>query len=299
MLQFGLGESAALTTAVFWSVSCLIHVTASSRLGPTVMLTVRQPLAVTALALIVYFEGDTLSYSLYAGLLVFVSGFFGVALTDWLFFHAIQLAGVRTAQVCQSSYVSLTALMGVIFLGEHIGVKGVLGIALGTLGSIMVIAAESQDSAQTKDKKGQRKGVIFAFTSAAIYALSLIFSREALNLGVPPATAAFLRTFAALIALNTALLYTHNLKKAYTSLKNDRTSIYLLLAGCVLGTAGGMWLSMKALANTQTAIATMLMGLQMVFVPILSWFVERRRANPKTFVGIGLAFAGATIVLMR
>lgn len=299
MIQFGIGESAALATAVSWSISCLIHVEASSRLGATNMLVVRQPFALIALAIFAFLAGDSGTVPLYAGLLVFASGFFGVALCDWLFFHAVNCIGVRTAQVCQSSYVSLTAIMGVVFLGENIGLKGAFGIALATLGSILVIAAESQDSVVSQDKAVRRKGVLFAFVSAAFYALGLICSREALTRGVPPATAGFLRILAALIVLWSVQLYSRNLKSAFRGLKADPRSAWLIFAGCIFGTGGGMWLSMQAIANTQTAIATMLMGLQMVFVPILSWFIEHRKPNIRTCAGVALAFTGATIVLLK
>ena len=43
MITLGIGEAAALATAISWSASCLIHAEASSRLGATSMLLVRTP----------------------------------------------------------------------------------------------------------------------------------------------------------------------------------------------------------------------------------------------------------------
>ena len=299
MITFGIGEAAALATAISWSASCLIHAEASSRLGATSMLLVRTPLALLSLGILMVLSGETHGYPLRGAILLLVSGMFGVALSDWCFYLSIQIIGVRAAQVCQSLYVSLAALMAALFLGENIGLQGALGIAIATMGIMLVIAAEGRSYNLGVSKAQRRKGVLLAFGSAGAFACGLILSREGLKLGVPPITAGFLRTLAAMMVFWSVHWCANNIKKAFIDLKASPKTGWLLVAGCVCGTGGGLWLSMVALANTQAAVASVLMGLQLVIVPFFSWITEHKRPNAGTFAGAGLAFAGTAVVLLR
>ncbi len=298
--MIGIGELAGIGTGLFWSISCLIHTEASKTLGATSMLVVRIPLAVTCLAALVLFSGEVHNYPLSSIVLMVLSGLFGIATCDWCFYYAIQSIGVRAALVCQSLYASIAAVLGVLFLNETLGWQGFIGILVASVGVVAVIAAEqdTQGNIQTTPHK-RRVGIVLAFGSALSLAIAMVLSKEAIRLGMPSLTGALFRTIAALFVVWSVNIYTHHFIKSFVDLRSNPKMIWFLIGGCFFGTVGGLWLSLIALSNTQTGIATILMSLQVVFLPFLTWIIEHKRPAFGTLVGACIAFLGAVIVILR
>ena len=300
MFQFGIGEAAGLATACAWSVSCLLHTEASRQLGPTSMLILRLPLAVACLLLIALATGEVHAYPLRAVAIMMLSGIAGIAVCDWCFYMAIQRIGVRAALVCQSLYACFAAMLGVVFLGEQLGIQGVLGIMVATGGVIMVITAERHgQNSLTMDPKSRRSGILLAFCSACSLALGMVLSKQSIILGLTPISGGLIRTFTALVSIWLVNALTHKIKQAFIDLKYHPKTVWLLLGGCVFGTVGGLWLSLTALSNTATGIATVLMSMQVVILPFLTWILEHKRPALGTLAGAVIACCGAALVLLR
>jgi len=300
MFQFGVGEAAGISTAFAWSISCLLHTEASRQLGPTSMLILRLPMAVVGLFLMALFAGELRTYPVNAVLIMMVSGVMGIAVCDWCFYLAIQRIGVRAALVCQSFYASISALLGVLFLGDTLGLWGGVGIAIATCGVVMVITAErdTQTSAGARPHS-MRTGLLLAFGSACSLSVGLVLTKEAMRLGLTPISGGLVRTFTALAVIWIINAYTHKIRKAFTDLHEHPKAVWLLFGGCVFGTVGGLWLSLTALNNTATGIATVLMSMQVVILPFLTWILEHRRPAIGTLAGALIACMGAGIVLLR
>ena len=300
MFQFGIGEAAGIATACAWSVSCLVHTEASRQLGPTSMLILRLPLAAACLFFMAWTGGEIRAYPLSAILFMISSGILGIAVCDWCFYVAIQNIGVRAALVCQSLYACIAALLGVVFLGDSLGIQGVLGIAVATGGVIMVITAERQtQTAVTPNPRSRRIGILLALGSGCSLAVGMVLTKEGMRLGLPPITGGLVRTLSALTAIWAVNACTHCIGRAFTDLRTHPRAVWLLVAGCVFGTVGGLWLSLTALNNTATGIATVLMSMQIVVLPFLTWGLEHRRPAAGTLAGAGIACLGAGIVLLR
>jgi drug/metabolite transporter (DMT)-like permease len=300
MFRFGIGEAAATVTGFSWAISCLIHAEAARRLGTASMLITRLPLALASLFVLAWAGGELHAYPLRAVLIMIASGAIGVASCDWCFYMAIPRIGIRAALVCQCTYACMTALLGVIFLGERLGLQGAAGIVIATAGVIMVVAAERDTQTLVRaDSAGRRIGLILALASAASLALSLILSKEAMRNGLPPVTGGLIRTSAAMSAIWMFNLRAHNIGRAFADLRRQPRIIILLMCGCVFGTVGGMVLSMISLVHTASGIASTLMGLQAVFLAFLTWAMEHRRPAAGTMIGSAVACLGAAILLLR
>lgn len=295
-----LGVLAGLGTAVAWSVSCLVHTVASQRIGVHALLMMRQPLAAVALGLACLAVEPLVWYPWGAWGLALLSGFFGIALGDWLFYESVMRIGVRAAQVCQSFNACITAVLGVIFLDEYLGVQGMVGIAIATGGIILVVLAEQRGPqvAQTSPR-GHLLGIMLALGSALALGLGMIASKDAMQTGMSPLLLAFLRNVMASIFLWSAGFYLHRITSTLSAMRTQRSVFKLLAVGCIFGTAGGMWLSMVALDYAPAAVASTLIGLQPVVLLFMTGVMERRCPALGSILGSILACAGAAILLMR
>ena len=295
-----LGVMAGLGTACLWAVSSIVNSEVARRLGVHSFLMIRQPLAVVVLGISCLVAGQFVLYSMPMLLLALLSGVIGIALSDWAYYESIQCIGVRAAQVCQSTNACITAVLGVFFLDEYLGVQGFAGIIMVTLGTTTVLVAEQRGQGLFIDTgRSPAMGIALAMASACAIAIGLIISKEAMRYDVPPLMMALLRNIAASVFLWTVGAMLHRVRATLHAVRNGRSVYKLLALGCAVGPAGGMWLSMVALNYAPAGIAATLIGMQPLFLLLLTGLLERRCPAPGSIVGSLLACGGAALVLLR
>lgn len=304
--MIGIGIAAGLGTALSWAISSTIHASISRMLGVHSFMMLRQPLAMTVLFVFCLMAGQFQAYSPWAMGMALISGVLGLVICDWCLYEGILRIGIRSALVCHSLYVCCTALLSVVMLGEHLGLQGFLGIALATAGVITVIIAEQRHAppAQAQDQAAispaqYHFGVILALLSALFMALGLVASKEALQEGIPPLMLTFMRNLVASVVLWGAGLCLHNVRSTLVALRAHPRAVKLLLAGCVFGPAGGIWLSSVALDYAPAAVASTLIGLQPVALLLVTGIWERRCPCLGSILGSCTACAGAAVLLLR
>jgi DME family drug/metabolite transporter len=191
---------AALTAALCWTVATLLWhrlpSTWSARqlnLGKTLLAFLLQ-LPLIALAPWPPAPGGAL-------LLLALSGVVGIAWGDSLFFSALRRLGTRRSLTLTAGAPAVTALGGLVVLGEHPGASQWLGIGLISLAVVLV--ARQRPS----DPSGGPKGVPWMGLGLALAAMACgsagaLLSRVALRSGdVPAVLAATVRLGAASLAL--------------------------------------------------------------------------------------------------
>lgn len=295
-----IGVLAGIGTAVSWSLSSAVHAQASRLLGVHPFMMLRQPLAACALVLVCAIAGQLRLYPWGPTGMALLSGLVGIALCDWCTYEAINRIGIRSTLVCLSLNACVTALLGAIFLGEHIGMQGIAGMGIATAGVAMVIAGEQRDVHSRRVSPRERNlGLILAGGGACAMALGMIASKEALRLDMPPLALSLLRNVAATILLWVFGVGLHRVRRALRAPFETPVVIKYLLAGCLFGPTGGIWLSCVALQHLPAGVAATLIGLQPVAVLVVSGVWERRRPAGASIVGACTACAGAAVLLLR
>lgn len=299
--SIGTGEGAALATACIWAVSCQIHSQLSRELGPTSLTLLRLPLAVVLLGAACLIAGVSFDQPLSVWFFFILSGLTGVALCDWLFYSSTVLLGPRVACVCQSFAACITAFLGVVFLGETLGGAGVLGIAIATAGVILVVTdgGGHADGLATSDAE-RRKGVLMALGSALALALAMLFSKKGFATGGDPLFCALVRNAAAAVVFwPVVALAGGGTRAAVHALRTRRGVFPRMVLGAVLGPGLGMWLSLVAVANTNTGVAATLIGLEPVAIMPVVWFMTGRKPSLRAVLGAIVAFCGTAVLLLR
>lgn len=299
-VPFGIGEGAALATACVWAFSCQIHSQLSRVLGPTNLTLLRLPLAVLLLVIGCLISGASMSISLQTFLFYALSGLFGVALCDWLFYSATALLGPRVACVCQSFAACITAVLGLYLLDEELGMAGAAGIGLATAGVVIVVTDGKgcADGAATSAAE-RRRGVILALLSALALSFGMLFAKKGLVDGGDPLFCAAVRTAVGAVILWPVAIAAGGLGSALHTLRTRGKVLFMTTAGALLGPGLGLWLSLVAIANTNTGIAATLIGLEPVLLIPVNWMVVRRRPSLQAVVGSVVAFCGTALLLLR
>ncbi|MBZ2171147.1 DMT family transporter [Nitratidesulfovibrio sp. SRB-5] len=315
MPAIGTGELAALSTAALWAVSCQIHAILSRRLGAHTLILLRLPICIVMFgawwgASVLFFGGGVMvpgsfgSPSPLALAALALSGVFGVALCDLLFYSGVVLVGARVALLVQSLSTVITAVLGYLFLGEAIGPLGIAGILIATGGVAWVVGdgGTVPEGAVPLSRTVRLRGVGLAFASALALSGGMVLSKQGLAEGVDPLFAALLRMVVAMGVFWPTAMLTGRLRPALAVVRGDsqdRRNFRWLLVASLIGPVVGVWLSLVAIGATQTGIAATLIGLEPIFIIPVAALVERRWPTPRAIAGAGIAFVGTALLCLR
>lgn len=302
MLYFGV--AAALCTACFWAGSSVIHANVARKVGVHSLLLLRQPMCVAFLAAAAFLAGEFSWYPPYWVMMGALSGVLAIFFHDWLFYESITRAGVRCAVVCNSLSAVCTAVLGVFFLSEDLGVLGMGGILVSTAGVMLVVGAEQGGSGSALRNKALSPrdyaiGVAMALATALLSAVGMILSKAALSNGIPPLFMALLRNIVALVGFVGAGFLLHSFRSTLQKAKATPHIFWMLVAGCVLGPGGGTWLFMVAIQNCGAAVTATLVGLEPVALLVITGLWERRCPSRGSIIGSVTACTGAALLFWR
>ncbi len=298
-----LGVIAGLGTAISWACSSTIHASISRTLGAHSFMMLRQPLASIILFVLCLMFDQFQSFDFYVIFLATLSGVVGIMGTDWCVYESIPRIGIRSTMICNSLSTCVTALLGVLFLEELLGIQGVIGILLATGGVILVTLAESRHALPLGDKvispKQRAVGLALALASACTLGIAFMWGKEVLNYGMTALYFTFWRNLAASIGLWIVAIRLRRVRSTWKNFRLHPELIKLFLLGCFFGSVGGIWLSNVALQNCPAAVAATLIGLQPVALLFVSGITERRMPSFGSIMGSCIACLGAAILLLR
>lgn len=301
MLSFGVGETAALVTALSWAGSCQIHTMAGRMIGAVNVTTARVPLYIMGIGMVAFFSGATAGLPSGAAVFIVISAIFGITLCDPLLYSASVTIGPRLAVLLQSLSACLTAILGHFFLDETINLTGWMGIIMASSGVAFVlmeggVKSGADFSGLTPVQKW--RGIAMAFCSAVSMALSFLALKQALRLGMHPFFATFVR-----MCIGGAILWGIMLMRGrlFSCLKNAWTSwpvMRMLIFGCCVATVGNC-LSAFAMKTIQAGIAATLIGLQPIMMIAVTTVVDRKPPTMRAIIGTVIAFTGTALIFTR
>lgn len=295
-----LGILFALGTAFSWATAGIIHTAIARRVGVQGVLLLRQPVAVVALSAACLLSGISLLTTPHFLLLAAASGLTGILVGDACLYAGALRIGLRPAQVCLSLSATFTAFIGTIFLGESIGLQGALGIAVATVGVILVVASERGDAHNPPaDSRVRAQGIALCLLSALMLAVGMIFSKQALSEGMGALSLALYRNGVSMIGIILVAVLRGALRPTGAAMLEHPEVFKLVPLGCLFGPAGGIWLSCLAIDYLPASVASMLIGLEPIALLIILGVLERRVPRRDSIVGSVIACAGAAILVLR
>ncbi len=296
-----LGEMAAFGTAFGWGVSAQVHGTVGRIVGVSSITLLRPPIHVCMLALLCLVTGVDTSLTLTAFGSLVIAALTGIAIGDFVLYQCIQMLGARVGILLQSLCAGITAMLGVLFLGEALSPQLMGGIALATCG-VGVVVTEGDFSPAPGQAPPSRKelllGILLGLASALLLAVSFIFLKIAMHEGTSPLWSTFIRLSLSVLMLWGVGLFQGWSAGALAQLR-AHPKVLWVLAGAGFFSVGGAWCSATALLHTRAGIAATIMGLQPVMVMLVASVWERRMPSLRAVLGTLVAFAGTALLCLQ
>jgi drug/metabolite transporter (DMT)-like permease len=293
MLTTHTGEIAGLAVSVCWTLSALFFQKAGDKIGSLSVNFIRLSMAFVFLGITTLFtRGMFLPFDadLHQWFWLGLSGFIGFFLGDLFLFKSYMIIGSRTAALIMSFAPMLTAIIGWFFLDEMLSFMNILAITISLTGIVIAIA----------NKKMRLniplKGFLLAFGGALGQAVGLILSKKGMG-DFDPIAATQIRAIFGLISF--VLLITF--MKRWGSIREasrHKSGMRSVMIGSFFGPFIGVALSLFAIQQTKTGIASTLMALVPIFIIWPSAVMFKEQIKPQHVIGAIISIVGVSLFFL-
>jgi drug/metabolite transporter (DMT)-like permease len=303
-MDLRIGEIAALSVSVFWTVTAVSFEYAANRIGSLALNVLRLAVALllfVAVGLAVRGEALPFSADTKVWLWLSLSGLVGFVFGDIFLFQAYIDIGARTTQVLFASAPLMTAVIGMFALGEGISPAGALGMTAVVAGIALVLmrSAEGHDSAPTATSTlaaRRLRGIACALLGALGQAGGFILSK----IGAPaydPFGATQIRVIAGLAGFLVMAAVLRRFAEPWKALR-DRKAFASLTLGSIFGPFLGVSLGLFAAQRADAGIAATLMGLTPILILIPAFIWKKERISPREILGALVAVGGSALLFV-
>jgi drug/metabolite transporter (DMT)-like permease len=226
--------------------------------------------------------------------LLALSGIVGIALGDGLFFAALRRLGTRRTLTLDAGGPAVTALAGMVLLGEVPRLEQWLGLALISTAVLLVVRRGGDPAPGAFPQERPAIGVLLALGALVCGSTGALLSRAALSEGgATPLQAATVRLAAASLVLLPLL---PGLIAPRRRPRPARPRWPVLLLATLLGTSAGIVLQQTALAGLPGGLAVALLATAPVMaVPLAR--LDGDRPGIQGVIAALVALAGVSLVV--
>jgi drug/metabolite transporter (DMT)-like permease len=298
--MFASTDFLALGAAACWAFSSVSSVAPSRHLGAFAFTRWRMLMVALMLWSVVGFTGAWRSLESGVTWPLALSGLLGIFVGDTALFAAMNRLGPRRCGVLFATHAVFSAVLGMVWLNERMGVQALLGAAL-TLAGVMIAVLMGQhkgeDHAWERHRGHLGVGVALALLAALCQALGSFIAKPAMAAGVDPVAASALRVSVAGSAHFVLLALGVTVARA-----QHPPTVKVLAQTAVNGFIGmglGMTLVLLALRRGDVGMVAILSSVSPVLVLPLLWLKLGRAPAPGAWLGAVLTVAGTVTILSR
>ncbi len=266
-------EIAALGTALCVALSNVIATPAARHFGPFAFNRWRLVAALVVVAAVATWRSGWHTLSLGDLTRLGLSALIGIVAGDSAIYAALTRLGPRRTSLLYATHAPFAAILGAIWLDEHLPVLAWGGIALLLTGIWLAILFRAPPSSIEETRVHLWTGTGLALCGALGQAVAVLIVRPVMAAGADPSAAASVR-----IAVAIGGLYVLALSPWFRAASPPTAGMVMRAAGAGwLGMGAGMTLLLLALQSGPVGIVTTLASASPVVILPLLWLSERYR----------------------
>jgi drug/metabolite transporter (DMT)-like permease len=232
--------------------------------------------------------------------ILLISGFFGFFLADICIFKAFLIIGPRLTLLLQSITPPAVAIMAKFYLGESLGFKNWLGMAVTLSGVVWVVLEQPESPKEMHHRKDFAWGVCLALGSAVFGAVAQVFSAQGIHgngdAGYDPFAATLIRVIGALICYLPLLTLMGRWWQIGKSTLHRRAML-ITIFGSFVGPFLGVALNMKALALCTPGVVCTIINTTPVLILPFVILLYKEKVSPRAALGALVSVIGVTLLM--
>jgi drug/metabolite transporter (DMT)-like permease len=298
MLQSHVGEAAALTTAICWTLTAICFESAGKKVGSLAVNFYRLIIAFILLGAFTFFtRGMFLPFDATGSnwIWLLISGMIGFVIGDLFLFQAYVEIGSRISLLIMSAVPPITAITGFLLMGERITLLAAAGMLITVIGIALVILSRNAGDKKIKLTHSV-KGVTYAFIGALGQAFGLVFSKLGMG-SYNPFAATQIRVIAAIAGFAAVITISKNWGKLREAVK-DHSAMKYIGMGSFFGPFLGVSFSLMAVQYTATGIVSTITSISPILIIPASIMIFKEKVLPKEILGAVISILGVTLLFM-
>jgi drug/metabolite transporter (DMT)-like permease len=294
-----IGEVCALLAALVWAIALVLFKRSGERIPPLALNLFKNLVAMVLLAvtLLAVPAGSERLGQFSAGdyAVLALSGVLGIAVSDTLFFEALNLIGVGLVSIVDCMYSPFVVVFAFLLLGEALSPMDYLGMGL-VLAGVLLATRHAPPGDRTR---GQIiLGVLLGVLSMAFMTFGIVYAKPVLEgADFPLLWATQIRLVAGIAALVAYMLISPRRGEYWQALKPSPVW-KLSLPASFLGTYLAMIFWVAGFKYAQAAVAGILNQTSLVFSIVLAAILLKEPFTRRKLAAVVLAMAGVAIVTL-
>lgn len=291
------GQLAALGTASCWVASSFAFEAAARRVGSLPLNLLRLVIAAVFLGTVGWLTRGLflpLDATPHAWLWLSVSGLVGFTFGDLCLFRALVLIGPRLAMLLMSLAPLFTVLIGWAVLGETLGGRDLLGMAL-TVGGVAWAVLDRQPAGGPR-RKAPAWGLVLGVGGAVGQAGGLVLSKLGMG-GYDPFASTQVRVLAGMAGYVVLMTVLGAWPRVRAALR-DRGGLGFATIGSFFGPFLGVSLSLISVQMIPAGVAASLMAITPVLIIPVAVLVRREHVGIGGVLGALLAVGGVVLLFL-
>jgi drug/metabolite transporter (DMT)-like permease len=290
----------ALGAAACWALGGVTSVAPSRHLGAFGFTRWRMFLVALMLWLTLAVTGGWRSLDSSVSWPLVLSGLIGIFIGDTALFAAMNRLGPRRCGVLYATHAVFSAVLGMLWLGERMGLQAIVGAAL-TLGGVMTAILlgqhKDEDHAWERSHGHVGVGVALALLAALCQSLGSLIAKPVMASGMDPIAASALRVTVACSAH--VVLLALGVKAARSHHRPSATVLAQTALNGFIAMGLGMTLVLLALKTGDAGMVGILSSVSPVLLLPLLWIWMGRAPAPGAWLGAVLTVVGTATILLR
>lgn len=304
----GLGIVSGIATAMLWTATAVCFEMASKRLGSWTVNVLRLVIAAGLFVGLSLIRTGTpgpqqLTADMWRDLSL--SGIVGFVVGDAMLFRAFVLIGARLTMLIYASVPAMTALGGYAWLGEMIGGRALLGMAITAVGIAMSILANPRPEVPS-EKRHRRQGILLAIGGSGGQAVGLLLGKRG-SVGLDAFAATEVRVLAGVAGFLVLTLASRRMGSIASTVgaamlrtmpqhAGLRSALGVMTLGAVLGPFLGVSLGLLSVQLLPAGVASTLMSTVPVLLVPVSALVFHESVGIGEVLGTLTAIAGVAML---
>jgi len=295
-LSRSLGEILAAASGLAWAVAVVLFRISGRAIHPVGLNLAKTVLALAVMVPTLLVLGEPLAPAVpfaTTGLLL-LSGILGIAVSDTLFFYALNRLGASLTAIVDCFYSPFVIALSFVLLGERLTLVQLVGAAL-VLSAVLTLSKEGR--LEKIGRKDLALGVLFGVLAMFFVAFGIVMVKPILG-GVSVFWATFVRLAGGSLALAVLVPFLRN-KRAILAPLFRPGNWKALAPAAFFGSYLSLILWMGGMKYAQASVAAVLNQLNTIFIVIIAAIFLKERLTGWKILAVILAFAGAYLASMH
>jgi len=295
----GIGELFSLVCALMWASAVVLYKHAGESMSANTLNLVKNIIGIVLLlptALLL--EGLVIpNLNLQEWLIVFASGYLGIAIADTLYLMTLRTIGASRTAIVASLYSPFVVLFSILFLDESLALWQWLGLIMVLAGILVVVYRRNAQSVEsTQLFKGLLLGASSVFmTAAGVVAMKPILSDHSNNESF--FWLVTIRMFAGVVGMLLYLILKRQIKSTIRVVFAETHKWKTIFAASFCGSYLALLFWLAGFKYANASVASVLNETANVFIVILAALFLKESIDRRKLVGILLTFVGVIVFL--